>query len=88
MPRTIPRPSADSSRMWTCRSTHGNEELRTYGLPDHLFGHILTMARLHAAGRYDRLTNDVEAITGRPATSTRDFVAHHPEVFGPAAAAG
>jgi hypothetical protein len=60
-------------------------ELRTYGLPDHLFWHILTMAHLHAAGRYDRLTGDVEAITGRPATSTRDFVAHHPEIFGPAA---
>ncbi len=63
-------------------------DLRTRGLPDHLFGHILTMAKLHAAGRYDRLTHDVEAITGRPATSTRDFVSHHPEVFGPPAAAG
>jgi uncharacterized protein YbjT (DUF2867 family) len=61
-------------------------ELQTWGLPHHLFGHILTMARLHAAGRYDRLTGDVEAITGRPATGTRDFVAHHPEVFGPPAA--
>ena len=26
------------------------------------------MARLHALNRYDRLTHDVEAITGRPAT--------------------
>jgi NAD(P)H dehydrogenase (quinone) len=39
------------------------------------------MARLHAANRYDRLTHDVEAITTTPATSERDFVAHHADVF-------
>jgi hypothetical protein len=43
------------------------------------------MARLHAANRYDRLTHDVEAITGRPATSARDFVARHAELFAPRA---
>jgi hypothetical protein len=32
------------------------------------------MARLHASNRYDRLTQDVETITGRPATTVRDFV--------------
>jgi NAD(P)H dehydrogenase (quinone) len=57
--------------------------LRTGHLPDHLFDHILTMAQLHAANRYDRLTHDVESITGRPATSIRDYVANHPELFGP-----
>jgi hypothetical protein len=41
------------------------------------------MAKLHAANRYDRLTHDVEAVTGRPATSIRDYVAGHPELFGP-----
>ena len=51
--------------------------------PDHVFEHLLTMARLHAANRYDRLTHDVEAITGRPATSALDFVAHHAAFFGP-----
>jgi hypothetical protein len=30
-----------------------------------------------------RLTHDYEAITGKPATTIRDFVAMHPEVFGP-----
>jgi uncharacterized protein YbjT (DUF2867 family) len=59
-----------------------DQELRRRNLPDHVFEHLLTMARLHAANRYDRLTHDVEAITGRPATSTRDFVAHHAELFG------
>jgi len=57
-------------------------ELRLRGLPDHVFDHLLTMAQLHAANRYDRLTHDIDAITGRPATSIRDFVANHPEVFG------
>ena len=59
-----------------------DREFRARGLPDHLFNHLLTMAHLHADNRYDRLTHDVEAITGRPATSVREFVAKHPEVFG------
>jgi uncharacterized protein YbjT (DUF2867 family) len=58
-------------------------ELRAHGLPEYVEGHLLTMARLHAANRYDRLTHDVEAVTGRPATSIRDYVAGHPELFGP-----
>ena len=60
-----------------------DEELRKFGLPEHLFGHLLTMAKLHAAGRYDRLTHDVEALLGRPATSARDFVARHAGFFMP-----
>jgi NAD(P)H dehydrogenase (quinone) len=59
-----------------------DQELRRRQLPDHVFEHLLIMARLHAANRYDRLTHDVEAITGRPATSVRDFVARHAEFFG------
>jgi len=60
-----------------------DQELRRRNLPDHLFEHLLTMARLHAANRYDRLTHNVQAITGRPATSCRDFVARHAELFRP-----
>jgi uncharacterized protein YbjT (DUF2867 family) len=59
-----------------------DHELRGRNLPDHVFGHLLTMARLQAANRYDRLTHDVEAIIGRPATGVRDFVARHAELFG------
>ena len=33
-----------------------DQELRRRNLPDHVFEHLLTMARLHAANRYDRLT--------------------------------
>jgi hypothetical protein len=42
---------------------------------------------LHAANRYDRLTHGVEVITGRPATSIRDYGARHPELFGPTGSA-
>ncbi len=58
-----------------------DRELRSRGLPDHVFDHLLTMAKLHADNRYDRLTHDFEAIIGRPATSIRDYVTNHPEVF-------
>ena len=57
-------------------------ELDGRNLPEHLHGHLLTMAKLHADNRYDRLTRDVEAVIGRPATSVRDYVAKHPEIFG------
>jgi len=62
-------------------------ELRSLKLPEHVFHHILTMARLHAANRYDRATHDIETITGRPATSIRDFVAKRADLFAPHSAA-
>jgi NAD(P)H dehydrogenase (quinone) len=58
-----------------------SEELRKQHLPDYLFEHLVTMAKLHAANRYDRLTHEVEAISRRPATSAREFVARHAESF-------
>jgi uncharacterized protein YbjT (DUF2867 family) len=61
------------------------EELRGRHLPDHVFAHFVTMAKLHAEGRYDRLTHDVEAVTGRRAVSVQDFVANHAELFAPEA---
>ncbi len=60
-----------------------DEELRNLKLPEHVFHHILTMARLHAANWYDRATHDVEAITGKPATGIRDFVARRDHLFAP-----
>lgn len=60
-----------------------DQELRRRNLPEHVFEHLLTMAGLHAANRYDRLTHDVESITGRTATSTRDYVARHLKLFKP-----
>jgi len=58
-----------------------DSDLRNLKLPDHVFHHMLTVAELHAANRYDRSTHDVEAITGKPATSIRDFVARRASLF-------
>jgi NAD(P)H dehydrogenase (quinone) len=60
-----------------------DQELRSRNLPDHVSKHVAVMAQLHAANRYDRLTHDVEAVTGRPATSVRDFVTRHAGLFQP-----
>jgi NAD(P)H dehydrogenase (quinone) len=40
-----------------------DQELRPRQLPDHVAEHLLIMARLQSANRYDRLTHDVEATT-------------------------
>jgi uncharacterized protein YbjT (DUF2867 family) len=51
--------------------------LSAHPLPDHLVQHLTTMAALHAQNRYDRHTDDVAAITGKPATHIREWVAAH-----------
>ena len=51
------------------------------GLPDHVNQHIATMARLHREGRYDRVTGDVEQITGQPAQTIEQYVAANPDLF-------
>src|SRR5262245_3109140 len=51
--------------------------LRKLGLPEHLTKHLLTMADLNRAGRYDRIADGVEQVTGRPAMSVREFVSLH-----------
>jgi NAD(P)H dehydrogenase (quinone) len=58
-----------------------DHDLRTLNLPDHVFRHILTMARLHAANRYDRQTDDFERVTGRPPLGVRDFATLHLNQF-------
>jgi NAD(P)H dehydrogenase (quinone) len=57
-------------------------ELKRAGLPEHLTSHLVTMGELHRAGRYDRLADGVREVTGRPATSVREFVSLHPDEFG------
>jgi uncharacterized protein YbjT (DUF2867 family) len=59
-----------------------DNDLGRLGLPGHLLQHLATMARLHAAGRYDRATPDLEMIIGRPASGLREFVDAHPGLFG------
>src|SRR5216683_1666547 len=58
------------------------QELQRAGLPEHLTRHLVTMAALNRANRYDRMADGVERVTGRPAMSVRDFVALHAEEFG------
>jgi NAD(P)H dehydrogenase (quinone) len=44
------------------------EDLRVMGgLPEHVYRHIATMAKLHGEGEYDRFTDEVRGILGREA---------------------
>jgi hypothetical protein len=57
-------------------------ELKRAGLPDHLTKHLVTMGELHRAGRYDRLADGVEQVTGRPAMNVQEFVSLNADEFG------
>ena len=57
-------------------------ELKKAGLPEHLTLHLVTMGELHRAGRYDRLADGVERVTGRPAMTVQEFVSLHAGEFG------
>jgi hypothetical protein len=57
-------------------------ELKKVGLPEHLIRHLVTMAELNRAGRYDRMADGVERVTGRPAMGVREFVSLHADEFG------
>src|SRR5881394_2139965 len=48
-------------------------ELKRHGLPEHLTRHLVTMAELNRARRYDRLADGLERVTGRPAMSVREL---------------
>jgi len=60
----------------------GKRELQKAGVPEHLTQHLVTMGELHRAGRYDRLTDAVERVTGQSPMSVRDFVSLHADEFG------
>ena len=57
-------------------------ELQRAGLPEHLTRHLVTMAELNRAGRYDRMADGVERVTGRLAMSVQEFVSLHVDQFG------
>jgi hypothetical protein len=44
--------------------------------------HLVTTAELNRAGRYDRMADGVERVTGRPAMSVRDSVSLPADEFG------
>jgi F420-dependent oxidoreductase-like protein len=64
------------------------EEVGTLNLPQYVFHHVSTMAKLIAENRYDRLTWDVQKLTGKPSMSLREYVTARPEVFSTAAVTG
>ena len=51
------------------------------GLPVHLVNHLVTMADLHRAGRYDRMSDDVRMLTGQSPVSVQEFVRRNAETF-------
>lgn len=58
-----------------------DETLKPLNLPAHLQQHLATMALLHRAGRYDRSTDDVENLTGRPGLTVEQYIAENPRLF-------
>ena len=58
-----------------------SEQLAGAGLEPHVREHLVSLARLHRQNRFDRLTRTVEEITGRPAQTVEDFVAHRRDLF-------
>jgi uncharacterized protein YbjT (DUF2867 family) len=58
-----------------------DQVLTPLSLPAHLQQHLATMALLHRAGRYDRATDDVEKITGRPALTVAQYITENPQLF-------
>ena len=51
------------------------------GLPVHLVSHLATMADLHRAGRYDRMSDDVRTLTGQGPLSVQEFVRKNAAAF-------
>jgi len=56
-------------------------ELLERGLPVYLVNHLATMADLHRAGSYDRMSDDVHMLTGQEPLSVREFVRKNAATF-------
>lgn len=54
-----------------------SRELKPIGLPDHVYNHIYTMARMNRENRYDRLVSTVEDLTGVKPMSVKAWVQAH-----------
>jgi uncharacterized protein YbjT (DUF2867 family) len=57
------------------------DALLAHGLPAHLVNHLATMADLHRAGRYDRMSDDVLTLTGKRPLSMQEFVRKNASAF-------
>ena len=63
------------------------EGLLARGLPVHLVNHLTTMADLHRAGHYDRMSDDVLTLTGQGPMSVHNFVRNNAATFSASAKA-
>jgi uncharacterized protein YbjT (DUF2867 family) len=57
------------------------DELLKRGWPVYLVSHLATMADLHRAGRYDRMSDDVLTLTGQEPLSMQEFVRNNAATF-------
>lgn len=55
------------------------------GQPLHLVNHLTTLANLHQAGRFDRMTDDVLTLTGQAPLSVQEFVRRNAATFAASA---
>jgi nucleotide-binding universal stress UspA family protein len=76
--RALGRPISYVDVPW---ETWAGQVLARANLGPYVDEHIATMARLHRENRYDRVTDTVEKITGRPAESVEEFVARRRDLF-------
>ena len=53
--------------------------------PAHVVNHLAAMADLHRAGRFDRMSDDVQTLTGQGPLSLQNFVRRNAAIFTPAA---
>src|SRR4029078_5254741 len=51
------------------------------GLPVHLVNHLVTMADLHRAARYDRISDDVRILTHREPLTVQEVVRNNATIF-------
>jgi uncharacterized protein YbjT (DUF2867 family) len=58
-----------------------SEGLRQAGFPAHVVSHLSAMTELNKQGRYDRMTDAMNKLTGEAPTNMRDFVKLHATEF-------
>jgi uncharacterized protein YbjT (DUF2867 family) len=51
------------------------------GLPVHLVNHLVAMADLHRAGRYDRMSDDVRTLTGQEPLTVQEVIRTNAAIF-------
>jgi uncharacterized protein YbjT (DUF2867 family) len=76
--RALNRPVSYVAVPW---ETWAEQVLARAKLGAYVDEHLATVARLHRENRYDRVTDTVEEITGRPAASVEEFVARRSDLF-------